>query len=75
MGFDNAEVGGGPWRARRLRVGGNQRLRCQDLNPDRSASGTLEFEDGRSGSSAQPQPRQSAPQRESSDNGLLDGLD
>ena len=75
-GFDNAEVGGGPWRARRLRVGGNQRLRCQDLNPDRSASGTLEFEDGRSGSSTPQQPQQrSAPQRESSDNGLLDGLD
>jgi hypothetical protein len=78
-GFDNAELGGGPWRARRLRVRGNsnQRLSCQDLNPDRSGSGTLEFEDGRSGSSggSAPASQRPEPQRQSSDNGLLDGLD
>ena len=71
-GHDENEVGGGPWRAYRLNLRANQRVRCDDLAPDTTDSGRLEF--GATPSSAPP--RQSAPPPSSdSGDGLLGDLD
>ena len=71
-GHDENEVGGGPWRAVRLNLRGTQRVRCDDLTPDTSDSGRLEFGGDQSPSSSSGSSR---PQPAASDDGMLEGLD
>lgn len=74
-GHNEAEIGGGPWRAVRLNLRGNQRVRCDDLAADTSESGRLEFGGGSGSSSSGGAAPSSSPQPASSDDGMLDGLD